>query len=382
MFRVASLFNITLLSLFFDAAHMDAFDKFGDGSSGSDSDDGDIMIASTSGAAEKKRGFPAAARTKKASTGPAVVFQGTVTCKNVNLVVLPFEKSSSARLVISVPYKANTLTCQTVQGAAGGPNYGDADLAAGAYAIFRNIYDAMTDQVMAAKYGVVGGHMYATGSVLNMVFDFVNKETKVFNSLKTIFSKMEPKRAVYAAAIGGLSGPDGKALKSTTAGWDAACSAAEKARKSISIFATGRLLVKSRDGAMGAKAKVAEKLAKACAGLDRHKAVGAAAAPVHAAYAMPKHGTLFEIRDCADYFAYDFYRDVARPFGHGFVLVREANVNADAKSRHAEKIIAKGGRDLNVMAAWYASAVGIFTAEDLAGFARGDIKKADIVRAI
>jgi hypothetical protein len=358
---------------------MDDFDKF----DSSDSET-EVAIASTSvqGSAEKKRGFPAAARGKKPATGPAVVFQGSVSCKNVSLVVLPYEKTSSARLVISVPWKANTLTCQTVQGAAGGPNYGDADLAAGAYATFRNIHDAMSDQVMAAKYGVVSGHMYATGTVLNMVFDFVNKETKVFNSLKTIFSKMEPKRAVYSAAIAGLSGPDGKALKPTTAGWDAACSAAEKARKSISVFATGRLLVKSRDGLAGVKAKVSDKLAKACVGLERHKPVGAAAAPDHAKYNMPSHGKLFEIRDSADYFAYDFYREIARPFGHGFVLVREPNVSADAKSRHAEKIMMKAGRDLNVMAAWYASAVGIFTADDLAGFARGEIKKGDIVRAI
>lgn len=318
----------------------------------------------------------------KAATGPPVIFSGNVSYKSVSMCVLPYEKATSARIVVSVPWKANAHTMYYVQGSAGGPNYGDADVAAGGYALFRNIADALGDQNMAAKYGLVNAHMYGTGTTLNMIFDFANRETKVFNSLKTIFRKMEPKRAVWSNAIKSLSGPDGKALKSTAEGWDAACAAADKARKSVVVFATGRLLVKSRDGVSGVKAKVVEKLAKAHMGLEAHKSSGAAAAPDHPKYeAVKPAGRCFEIRDSNDYFAYDYYREVARPWGHGFCLVRDVTASDASKQKYAETAITKGGKLLPIMAAWGASATGLFTASDLQGFDR-DVKKTDILRAI
>ncbi len=297
----------------------------------------------------------------------AVEFQGKVSAGGVDMYVLPYSKATSGRVVVSLPMKVNHLTLRAVRGAMGSLNYGDADVTAGAYAAFQNIVDTLQVGKFADKYGLIAANIEAADSTVNMIFDFQSRETKVFNSLKTIFAKMTAPLALYREALTKLCTPEGKSIKNTSDGYAAACAALSSGRDGLSVFVSGRVLIKSKDGASAAKKKCQEKLAKAVEALDRHPKESKAAAVKYEQSEMPSTKAYHKIKDACDFYYYDAARKWAQPYGHGFELSREVKFDADVKRRYAEGF-AKFKERISAVSAYLASGVGIFTVADLSVF--------------
>jgi len=323
--------------------------------------------------------FPANMKRGAKKPGKSVIFSGTVSADGVKLHVLPYEKATSARLVVTLPIKCNSYTLSSVRGPEGSPNFGDADIAAGVAAAFEQIVETLSQAKFMTKYQFLTAEVRSVDSAVNMVFDFAAKESKIFNSMRTILSKLSIPRNSWSQHVKKLVDPDGKALKPTADGYSAACYALSEARGRISMFASGKILVRSADGASGAKAKVAGKLEKAVDALSAEKCSKAAQA-AHGAFGAPECGIHVKIKDGLDYYGFDFHRKVARPCGHGYCLMRALKADADAKRRYADGIM-RFKEHVGAVSAFLASATGLFTADDLAAF-EGRVGVSDITKSV
>lgn len=372
---------------------MDEFEQYGSASSSSDDDEPQMAASSSSGAtggrerkAPRKTGGAFPAR-KGPGGGPSkprgksVAFDGTVTVDGTKMYVLPYEKATTARLVVSLPMKCNSLTLQSVLGGIGAPNYGDADVACGVVAAYNQIVSLLSQGRFYTKYQYSASVICSVDSAVNMVFDFAAREGKVFNSLKTILGKLVVPRQEWSMLLKNLVDEAGKPLKPSAEGFAAACYALSEARNRVNLFICGRTLIRSTEGQSGAKAKAAGKLEKAMEALDRLEKAPSARQSAHGARPAPKCQYHAAIKNGLDFFGYNFYSKGANawPCGHGYCCRREMHANADQKRVYAEGIMRHG--DLaGPLSAFLAAGTGLFTADDLSVFmsrlSSGDITKA------
>jgi hypothetical protein len=310
-------------------------------------------------------------------------FEGSIKAGPLSVNVLPTNKQTGARILITLPIKVPCTTLRNALSAGGGPSYGGADVAAAVVSMFRGIILVLSELKNANKFGYQSASMASVDSAINMRFDFMGRESKVFGALKQIIKKLSPNMTLYRVSIQSLVDASGKNLKSSRIGFDFACWAIGEALKSIDVLITGKVMVNSPNSAAEAKTKAKKKIDAAADAIPQLNCARTAA-PTHddEEFKMPS-GKVVKISSGLDYFFYDFAykKSKAFPYGHGYVLTSDVGLSKEQKEKAAEILVTRFKDQLGAISAFIASGLDIFTVSDLLYFTK-KITERDIVSAL